>query len=588
MANIKKKNWKSIILTCLLVFSVIMFLLSCILNELGRIKNSIAYNELLESINNNEVAKIEATHGSNEVIVRMNNKETKYTVIPSLDVFTEFVSAEIEEGMQVEFIVKEKESNGIVDFFKSFLKWTIIFFVVTKVVSIILNKNKDSLMKFVDEDSPSTTEAVTSKIKFKDVAGIEEEKEQLMEIVKFLKNGDKYSDAGAKAPKGILLYGGPGTGKTLLAKAIAGEANVPFFHASGSDFDEKYYGVGASRVRKLFAKAKAAAPAIIFIDEIDSVARDRRSDTPNDQTLNQILAEMDGFNSKNDVIVIAATNRKEILDPAILRPGRFDRQIYVPMPDVVARENILKVHARNKNFSDSVSFADIAKNTVGFSGADLENLLNEAAIYAVNNDRKCIHNSDIDEALARVMVGLKKKQAKISEEDKMLTAIHEAGHAVVSAVLRPDVDILSISIVPRGTAGGYNYFGENDKRFTTKNDLMDEMAVLYGGRVAEEILLGDISSGASNDLERASKIAYQMAAKFAMNGKLMVKIISSTTEFDTNCLKEAEKICETAYASTSKIVKDKQDVIEKLADLLFDKESLSQDEISEFMKANLN
>jgi cell division protease FtsH len=355
--------------------------------------------------------------------------------------------------------------------------------------------------------SNANIQTAKSATTFKDVAGLDEEREQFEEVVQFLRNPKKYEEMGAKIPKGILLNGEPGTGKTLLAKAIAGEAGVPFFQMSGSDFEEKFVGVGASKVRKLFAKAKNVAPAIIFIDEIDAVAQSRYGGrTYSEQTLNQLLTEMDGFSSSDSVIVIAATNRIDVLDPALLRPGRFDRHIFISKPDIIARKEILKIHARNKKLTADISLDEIAQKTVGFSGADLANILNEAAIYAVNQGKQYIDNTDISEAIARVLVGLEKKNVSVSEEDKKLTATHEAGHAIVSAVLRPTVKNFGISIVQRGNAGGYNYFDEPDAKYSRKEELKKQIAVLYGGRAAEEIILGDISSGASNDLERASKI----------------------------------------------------------------------------------
>ena len=432
--------------------------------------------------------------------------------------------------------------------------------------------------------------AVTTDVRFTDVAGIDEEREQLSEVVNFLKESKKYTHMGARIPKGILLVGPPGTGKTLLAKAIAGEAGVPFFQVTGSSFEEKFVGVGASRVRKIFNEAKKVAPSIIFIDEIDAVAQNRYSGKSySEQTLNQLLAEMDGFDSNSHVIVIAATNHKEILDPAILRPGRFDRHVYVPMPNVNARAKILSVHARNKRFSHDVNLRELARKTVGFSGANLENVLNEAALLAVRSKSPCITNEIIDEAIARVIVGIKKESSPLSEKEKYLTAVHEAGHAIVSASIRPDVKNFCISIVPRGEAGGYNFFDESYKTYKQKADMEKQIRVMYGGRCAEEILLGDISTGASNDLERATDLAYCMVMNFAMTESKLVKIAGRpefNNHIENQSIEKMEEICLEAYKETLDVVTKNKMVISKLAALLMEKEYLSDVEVSAFLSEN--
>lgn len=539
---------------------------------------ALTYDQVINLVNNGDVVKVETILESNQVDVTLQNGEVKCATVPSLDEFSNFISAKVESGEEIEFIVKDDKFTEIVfNLFKNIIIWGGVFFIFSRMIKVT-NVKVDKVVK-----------PAKSVTKFEDVAGINEEKEQLAEIVTFLKNPKKYTSIGAKIPRGVLLNGEPGTGKTLLAKAIAGEAGVPFFQMSGSNFDEMYVGVGASRVRKLFETAKAAAPSIIFIDEIDSVAkrRDRSDASHMDQTLNQILTEMDGFSSNDDVIVIAATNRLDVLDPAILRPGRFDRQIYVPKPDVIAREEILKVHAKDKKFSEGVSFLEVAKMTVGFSGADLENLLNEAAIHAVNHGRNQIYKVDIDEAIARVQVGLEKKNVKITEEDKKLTAVHEAGHAVISALVRPHVKNLGISIIPRGNAGGYNSFDETDTRYLRKTDMQNHIKVLYGGRVAEEVILGDISTGASNDLERISDMAYLMVTKYAMDNSYMVKTNLTSREFGSKHLEAADVICDDMYTSVHILVENYKEVILKLANLLMEKEYLSQEEVADFMKKNI-
>ena len=368
--------------------------------------------------------------------------------------------------------------------------------------------------------------AEKNKITFDDVAGVDEEKEELEEIVEFLKNPKKYTDMGARIPKGVLLVGQPGTGKTLLAKAVAGEAGVPFFIISGSDFVEMFVGVGASRVRDLFEQAKKNAPCIIFIDEIDAVGRQRGAGLggghdEREQTLNQLLVEMDGFSANEGVIVIAATNRPDVLDKALLRAGRFDRQIVVGAPDIKAREEILKVHARKKKLADDVDLSTIAKNTAGFVGADLENILNEAALLAARRDKTEIGMEEIEDAMVKVTMGPEKKSRVISDKEKKLVAFHEAGHAVVSKFLPTQDDVHQISIIPRGMAGGYTmYRPSEDKQFMSKSEMEEQIVSLLGGRVAEELVLGDISTGASNDIERASKIARSMVTKYGMSKRL--------------------------------------------------------------------
>lgn len=440
-----------------------------------------------------------------------------------------------------------------------------------------------------DEEDDYAKEIKKSNVKFSDVAGIDEEKEQLEEIVNFLKYPQRYTANGAKIPKGILLDGEPGTGKTLLAKAIAGEAGVPFFQTTGSSFEEELVGVGASRVRKLFRKAKKESPCIIFIDEIDFLARSRyKGKSDSEQTLNQLLAEMDGFDSDDNVIVIAATNHIEILDPALIRSGRFDRHISVPMPDILAREKILQVHAKNKKFEEDISLKEIAKKTVGFSGADLKNLLNEAVIYSVNHGSNGIITKEaIDESIARILLGLQKRNSAITEEERRLLAVHESGHAIISAIVRPEVKNLGISIIPRGTAGGYNFFGSTDRIYQRKTELFKQMQVSYGGRIAEDVIFDDISSGAETDLEEATEIAYQMTMKFAMNETLITKIHGEddfNTHLDSVKIDKVEKLCQQAYNSAYAIIQENKKQLLGLADLLIEKEYLSQEEVEKFLK----
>ena len=440
------------------------------------------------------------------------------------------------------------------------------------------------------------------KVTFENVAGLSEEKEEVKELVDFLKNPKKYRDIGARIPKGMLFVGGPGTGKTLLAKAIAGEAGVPFFTISGSDFVEMFVGVGASRVRDLFAEAKAHSPCIIFIDEIDAVGRQRGAGLggghdEREQTLNQLLVEMDGFATHENVIVIAATNRPDILDKALLRPGRFDRQIVVHDPDIGAREEILKLHAKNKPFAGGVDFKIIAKNTAGFSGADLENMVNEAALLTARKNKKLITMEDVEEAMVRVMMGPEKRSKVISEKEKKLTAYHEAGHAVVSRFLPTHDAVHQISIIPRGMAGGYTMYKPNeDKSYNSKSEMQEHIVSLLGGRVAEQLVLDDISTGASNDIERATKIARGMVMKYGMSDKLGPVTYETSSQEEvflgrdfnnqrnysekvaSEIDEEVRSIIDNAYRYAERLLKDNIDKLHKVASVLLEKEKIDSKE----------
>ena len=440
-------------------------------------------------------------------------------------------------------------------------------------------------------------------VTFKDVAGEDEAKESLVEVVDFLHNPQKYSKIGAKLPKGALLVGPPGTGKTLLAKAVAGEANVPFFSISGSDFVEMFVGVGASRVRNLFEDAKANSPCIVFIDEIDAVGRHRGAGLggghdEREQTLNQLLVEMDGFATHESIIVMAATNRPDILDPALLRPGRFDRQIVVGEPDIAAREEILKLHSKGKPFAKGIDFKVIAKNTAGFSGADLENMINEAALLAARKNKKTVTMNDVEEAMVKVMMGPEKKSKVISEKERKLTAYHEAGHAVVSRFLPTHDTVHQISIVPRGMAGGYTMYKPNeDKSYRSKSEMKEHIVSLLGGRVAEQLVLNDISTGASSDIDRATKIARNMVMKYGMSDKLGPITFGSSGQDDEVFLgrdinnqrnysekiaaeidEEVRDIVMRAYKYAEKVLKDNIDKLHKVAAILIEKEKIGAEE----------
>ena len=571
--NLVKRLIYAVALTVILII-----LLIHVLNDAqsSTPKKETSYSEILSCIENGDVKEIRTNADSSKIDVTLKDNTKTYTYIPSVSEFWKYVNVQIELGNKIEISVKESSTDIgeiISSLFSTLLLVGIWFYILRK-----MNGNGNFKVK-----------PITSDVRFSDVAGIDEEREQLSEVVKFLQYPEKYTNMGARIPKGILLVGAPGTGKTLLAKAIAGEANVPFFQVTGSSFEEKFVGVGASRVRKIFNEAKKVAPSIIFIDEIDAVAQNRYSGKSySEQTLNQLLAEMDGFDSNDNVIVIAATNHKEVLDPAILRPGRFDRQVYIPMPNVKARTEILMVHAQNKKISN-VNMYEIAKKTVGFSGANLENVLNEAALLAVKLGEAVITNPIIDEAIAREIVGIKKESTILSKEEKYLTAVHEAGHAIVSAAIRPNVKNFCISIVPRGEAGGYNFFDESYKTYKQKADIENQIRVLYGGRCAEEILLGDISSGALNDFEKATDLVYSMVMNFGMTERKLVKI-TNRPEFNKHIEKQSiekmETICEETYKETLEVVKNNRLVISKLAEILMEKEYLSDTEVNTFLSEN--
>ena len=436
------------------------------------------------------------------------------------------------------------------------------------------------------------------RVMFKDVAGAEEEKADLQEVVRFLKAPQKFLSLGARIPKGVLLVGPPGTGKTLIAKAVAGEAGVPFFSISGSDFVELYVGVGASRVRDLFNEAKKNAPSIIFIDEIDAVGRRRGAGLggghdEREQTLNQLLVEMDGFGNNSGVIVLAATNRADILDPALLRPGRFDRQVYIGRPDIKGRRDILKVHSKGKPFEKDVSFDAIASKTVGFTGADLENLLNEAALLAARSDRAAISMKDLDDAYLKVVMGNEKKSRVISEHEKKLTAYHEAGHALVTKLLPSQDPVHQVSIIPRGMAGGFTMsLPKEDKYYSSKNEMLDELVVLLGGRVAEKLVLDDISTGASNDIERATEMARSMVTKYGMSDKIGPISFNSNEEVflgrdfaTTKNMSDAtaavidseiKRIIDEAYQRCSKMISENMPMLDKIARALLEHETIGE------------
>ena len=494
------------------------------------------YYEIVEQFRTAEISEysLNLSSGALEYTVKGSEDKLKY-VVPNVEIFlndvhnyiTEYNLNNPDSKIKYNYV---RGSNGSVwasmlpTILMTLMFVGMMFYLYRRMGQTIQNENNHALS--FGKAKIKLGKDLKSKTTFKDVAGADEEKEELEEIVDFLKNPDEYNKLGARIPKGVLLVGPPGTGKTLLARAVAGEAGVPFFSISGSDFVEMYVGVGASRVRDLFERAKKNAPSILFIDEIDAVGRHRGAGMggghdEREQTLNQLLIEMDGFGPNEGVIIIAATNRPDILDPALLRPGRFDRQLTVGRPDIKGREEILKVHARNKPLAPDVSLGTIAKSTAGFTGADLENLLNEAALLAARRKKKAITMSEIEEATVKCIVGTEKKSHKISDKEKKLTAYHEAGHAIASFFTEGQDPVHEISIIPRGMAGGYTmYLPEEDKDYASRNEMLGELVSLLGGRVAEAVVLDDISTGASNDIERATAIARNMVTHYGMSDKI--------------------------------------------------------------------
>lgn len=523
MENNKNKPKKEKLILSLSILAVlILILVGMMIFYITKNQNSddktLAYTDLIKEMSYGNIEKIEMTVGSTSVKVKIKNNDTeKKAIVPNTQAFIELVQQKVAEGNEIELVQKPKSVLTQIP--------TTLFSLLPTIIMVALFIMIFKMQGLGEKGQVYEETERKTKIKFKDVAGLDEEKEELVEIVDFLKRPEKFTKMGAKIPKGVLLYGKPGTGKTLIAKAIAGEANVPFISMSGSEFIEMFAGLGASRVRKLFEKARKLSPCIVFIDEIDAIGARRTSnsgaETENNQTLNQLLVEMDGFSSEETIIVLAATNRPEMLDKALLRPGRFDRQITIPVPDLKGRLEILKIHSEDKRLSDNVNLESIAEDTAGFTGAELANILNEAAIIATINKHEEIENSDIEEAVKKVTVGLEKKTRVYSEKDKKLTAYHEAGHAVVSKYLPTQMDVKEVSIIPRGVAGGYTmYKSDEDKYYMSRTEMQEKLIALLGGRAAEKLVLDDISTGASNDIEVATKIAREMVTKYGMSDNL--------------------------------------------------------------------
>ena len=598
------KNSIKTLAAWLVIGIILLFIIPAIINGTN---NELTYSELLTKIEAGEVTDIEIEYGGESARVKLkNDSNIKNVNIPSVENLME----NLNDSMVANTV-------NVVEADKSFL--LIVSDLLLPISSIVLlvlmfmlfiggpqSQNKN-LMPFGKSKARMLSPNDKNKVTFADVAGIDEEKEELQEIVEFLKNPKKFTDMGARIPKGVLLVGQPGTGKTLLAKAVAGEAGVPFFIISGSDFVEMFVGVGASRVRDLFEEAKRNAPCIIFIDEIDAVGRQRGAGLggghdEREQTLNQMLVEMDGFSANEGVIVLAATNRPDVLDKALLRPGRFDRQIVVPAPDVKAREQILEVHARKKKLADDVDLNIIAKNTSGFTGADLENILNEAALLAARRDKQEIGEREIEDAMVKVTMGPEKKTRVRSDKEKKLVAYHEGGHAVVSRYLKTQDPVHEISIIPRGMAGGYTmYRPTEDKSFISKTEMLENIVSLLGGRASEELVLGDISTGASNDIERATQIAKSMVTKYGMSDRIGTITLGSDqdevfigrdwgheksySEETAGVIdEEVKKIIDNAYQEAKNILREHRDKLDKVAEVLVEKEKISGEEFGQIFE----
>ena len=570
------------------------------------------YSKVISEFDNYNVSGYTLDLGSGELQYTLksdNTKKYKYSV-PNVSLFLQDT-----QGYRKAYNEKNPDSQLVEDFYPvsdnsfllSFLPYLLMVALMIGFTFVIMRQaGGGGKMSQFSKANARTQPSNGPKITFADVAGAEEEKEEMSEIVDFMKNPRKYQELGAKIPRGVLLLGPPGTGKTLLAKAVAGEANVPFFSISGSDFVEMFVGVGASRVRDLFDQAKKHTPSIIFIDEIDAVGRQRGTGLggghdEREQTLNQLLVEMDGFTDNQGVIVIAATNRRDILDPALLRPGRFDRQITVGYPDIKGREAILRVHTKNKNLAPDISLATIAKGTAGFTGADLANLVNEAALLAARNNRKAITQPDIEEATIKVVAGPEKKSKVVSEDEKRLTAFHEAGHAVCTFHCKTQDPVHQVSIIPRGMAGGYTMsLPEHDRSFRSKTQMEEEIIVLLGGRVAEKIVLDEISTGASNDIERATDLARSMITRYGFSEKLgpivyghdnsevfLGRDYSQGRNYSENVAAEIDgeirELIDTSYENAKQILLNHRDQLNKVAHYLMEHEKIDGDDFIKLM-----
>lgn len=614
--NNMSKNWKSILvyilIPILLIGAVIYFVNS-------QTSTQLKYSQVVSMFKNNEVSEFSLDLSSGNLVYKTfaKPKEEKNYSVPNVSYFLDDIRESVDKyndehsDKPIVYDYRAGTSNAwIYRMIPSLLMFVVLIglgIYAFRKMSGAMNNETNRTLGFGKIKTKTLVEDEKRKTTFKDVAGCDEEKAELEELVEFLKNPESFTELGARIPRGVLLVGPPGTGKTLLARAVAGEAGAPFLSISGSDFVEMYVGVGASRVRDLFEQAKKKAPAIVFIDEIDAVGRHRGAGTgggndEREQTLNQLLVEMDGFGTNSGIIVIAATNRPDVLDPALLRPGRFDRQITVNRPDAQGREDILKVHSRNKPLGPDVDLKEIAKDTIGFTGADLENLLNEAALLAVRRKKKALTMQEISDATSRVEMGTEKKSHKYSEKAKKLTAYHEAGHAVSSYYIEGHDPVKEISIIPRGMgAGGYTWYTPQEENYNSKADMLDDLISLLGGRVAEALSLNDISTGASNDLQRATSICRDMVSKYGMSDELGPVVYSDDNNEvflgkdygHVNNYSEAtsarideqiEKMMRKAYSQTESILKTHYDKLELVAETLIKNEKISGDQFTQLME----
>lgn len=604
---------KGIIIYLVIIFLLIFGLVSVLNMASSSSRTSVTYSDVIAEFDSLNVSEFQLDLGSGSLTYKLKSETDsrayhQYSV-PNVNLFINDIdSGYLSDGKQASYRQRYNEANPssplvedyipISDntFLTSVLPYLLLVGVMI-VFTVIVMRQSTGGGKMASFSRANVRQQTGKKVTFDDVAGADEEKQELEEIVDFLKNPGKYREIGARVPKGVLLEGPPGTGKTLLAKAVAGEAGVPFFSISGSDFVEMFVGVGASRVRDLFDQAKKKTPSIIFIDEIDAVGRQRGAGLGNghderEQTLNQLLVEMDGFTENDSIIVMAATNRHDVLDPALLRPGRFDRQIVVNYPDIKGREEILKVHTRNKNVGPDVDLKTIAATTAGFTGADLENLVNEAALLAARENRKAITRKDIEEATIKVVAGPEKKSKVVSPEEKRLTAYHESGHAITTYFCKSQDKVHQVSIVPRGMAGGFTmHVPERDKSFVSKTYMEEEIIVLLGGRVAEKLVLDDISTGASNDIERATQIARSMVTRYGFSEKLgpilyghenqevfLGRDYSQGRNYSENVAAEIDgeirELIETGYEKAKELLTQHMDMVERCAQYLLRHEKI--------------
>ncbi len=625
-----KKNKLQGVIIYFLIAILLIFGLVYMLNVAGGSKNGdTGYSQVITEFDELNVSAYELDLGSGVLKYYLKGEETskknlKVYTVPNVNIFLNDInSGYTKDGKPANYRVRYNEANPNAPLIEDYIPISDNTFLTTIlpyllligvmiVFTVIVLRQTTGVGKMNTFSRANVRQQTGKKVTFNDVAGADEEKQELVEIVDYLKNPGKYREIGARVPKGVLLVGPPGTGKTLLAKAVAGEAGAPFFSISGSDFVEMYVGVGASRVRDLFDQAKKQTPSIVFIDEIDAVGRQRGAGLggghdEREQTLNQLLVEMDGFNENENIIVMAATNRRDILDPALLRPGRFDRQIYVNYPDMKGREEILKVHTRNKNIGPDVDLKRIAGRTVGFTGADLENLVNEAALMAARNNRKAVTEADIEEATVKVIAGPEKKSHIVSDEDKRITAYHEAGHAVATYFCSTQDKIYKVTIVPRGMAAGFTmHVPEKDHEHMTKRRMEEELIVLLAGRAAEQIVLDDITTGASNDIENATKTAHDMVTRYGFSEKLGPILYGedgpqvflgrdytrNSRHFSENVASEIDaevrEIIETAYERAKDILTEHRDLLEVLTQALIKQETIDGPEFYKLMEGKID